>query len=119
MEDQINQIEQTLLSIVYNEGKPVELTLLRVLNRQDKNGESRLKSFKGSQIQYAKKNLINLGLIDVTEAPKRHDFEEGEGLTRVNDDVTFYYFDLDKKLKLSPKGELWCKRHLGDSSGRS
>jgi hypothetical protein len=119
MEHQINQTEQTLLAILYDEGNPVELTLNRVLSRQDKNGESRLKSFKGSQIQYAKKNLINLGLIDVTEAPKRHDFEEGEGLTRVDDDVTFYYFDLDKKLKLSPKGELWCKRHLGNLSEHS
>lgn len=112
MEYQLNETERTLLDILYNGGSPVELSLMRVLNHQDKNGESRLKSFKGSQIQYAKKNLITFGLIYVTEAPKRHDLEEGQGLTRVNDDVTFYYFDLDKKLKLSHEGERWCKSHL-------
>jgi hypothetical protein len=117
MEDQLDEIEKTLLDILYNDGSPVELTLMRVLNRQDKHGVIRLKSFKGSKIQYAKKNLNKAGLIDVTEAPRRHDLEEGEGLTRVNDDVTFYYFDLDKKLKLSPQGEAWCKHHLGKQAG--
>lgn len=112
MEQQFNQTETSLLAILYNDGKPLELTLQRVLDSEDKHGNNRLKSFKGSQIQYAKKNLINLGLIAATKAPKRHDLEEGEGLTRVNDDVTFYYFDLDKKLKLSALGELWCKSHF-------
>jgi len=112
MEQEFYQTEETLLAILYNEGKPLELTLQRLLNSEDKHGENRLKSFKGSQIQYAKKNLLKLGLIEVTEAPKRHDLEEGRGLTRVDDDVTFYYFDLDKKLKLSEQGELWCKSHF-------
>ena len=112
MEQPFNQTETSLLAILYNEGKPIELTLQRVLDREDQHGNNRLKSFKGSQIQYAKKNLIKLGFVIATEAPKRHDLEEGEGLTRVNDDVTFYYFDLDKKLKLSPRGEAWCNSHF-------
>jgi len=115
MEQKLNQIEQEILDILYHDGNPAEWSLQRVLNAQDTNGKQRLHDFKGSEILYAKKTLARMGLIEVVEAQRRHDLEEGDGFTRIGDDVTFYYYDLDKKLKITNQGMEWCQHHLEKS----
>ncbi|WP_163709341.1 hypothetical protein [Mangrovibacterium lignilyticum] len=112
MENQLNQVQQEILDILYNNGSPAEKSLQGVLNYKDANGIQPLHDFKGSEILYAKKNLAKMGLIEVIEAQRRHDLEEGDGFTRVGDDVTFYYYDLDKKLKITAEGVKWCKMHF-------
>ncbi|HKJ41365.1 MAG TPA: hypothetical protein VKA27_04690 [Sunxiuqinia sp.] len=112
MKAQINEIEHELLDILYHDGIPEIKSLQRVLKTKSADGQERLHKFKGSEILYAKKNLAKMGLINVIEAQRRHDLEEGEGFTRVGDDITFYYFDLDKKLEITEKGIQWCQAHL-------
>lgn len=115
MENQLNQVQTAILDILYHEGHPEVWSLQRVLNAKDAAGRERLHDFKGSEIQYAKKNLARMGLIEVVEAERRHDLEEGDGLTRVGDDVTFYYYDLDKKLKITNQGIRLCQLHMEKS----
>ncbi|WP_372776139.1 hypothetical protein [Mangrovibacterium sp.] len=115
MEYKINQIEHEVLSILYNNGNPIERSLQRVLAHTDINGRERLHNYRGSEILFARKNLVRMGLVELIDAQRRHDLEEGDGYTRVGDDVTFYYSDLDKKLKLTETGVQWCQHHPAKS----
>lgn len=116
MEQQINRVQQEILDMLYNNGHPIERTLQRLLQLTDIDGRERLHDYKGSEIQYSKKQLAQMGYITITMASRRHDLEEGDGLTRLDDDVTFYYFDLDKRLDLTDKGLIWCQRNLTRNS---
>lgn len=111
MKAHLNQVEQEMLHILYNNGNPVERSLQRVLRQTDQSGRERLHNFKGSEILFGRKQLEQMGLIEIEDTHRRHDLEEGDGITRLNDDVTFYFSELDKKLRITDKGQHWCRKH--------
>ncbi len=111
MEINLNPLEEQMLHLLFNHGQTKDQSLQNLLFLTDETGNKRLHDHKGSAILLARRHLAQMGLIALVDDPHRHDLEEGDGITRLNDDVTFYYTDLDKRLSLTPIGKIWCRHH--------